>query len=205
MTGNAKGTAADAAKPWLGLRRIMALLVVVVFALVALPGCSGLKPIKTAAKTNPDKMETIVMPCADKDKKKAAKEFKSSGDFTDVTVNKKGELVFKVTERQRRREIIDREHEINYYAAGFLSRKPEYHYTVSKDLSRFSVWLDKDSAPWFWGTFPYDTMVLHYFRRQPGTFKMHVTMFNCHTGKEVDDYDALDPGGHRWTQDQFGD
>lgn len=36
-------------------------------------------------------------------------------------------------------------------------------------------------------------------------FKMHMTMYNCHTGKQVDDYDGLDPNGHQWSQGQFGD
>ncbi|WEV58752.1 hypothetical protein OZX67_08140 [Bifidobacterium sp. ESL0728] len=201
---NRQGTSRRIGKLGLWLRKIVVSIVVAVFALVALPACSVLKPAKSAPKTDPDKMETIVMPSQDDDKKKAAKEFKDSKDFTDVTVNKKGELVFKVTERQRKREIIDREHEINYFAAGFLSQKPEYHYTVSKDLSQFSIWLDKDAAPWFWGSYPFDSQILHYFQRKPGSFDMHVTMYNCHTGNKIDDYDGLNPTGHSWTQDQLG-
>ncbi|WEV59022.1 hypothetical protein OZX67_00070 [Bifidobacterium sp. ESL0728] len=116
-------------------------------------------------------------------------------DYTKITVAQDGSIVATVTEKQRQKNITWHKKMNSITEQDFLcnGKKPcSYRYRPSEKDRKLSVWLDKnisklDASAILYGN-PLSYGYLYYLNGGTGPWDMQITVYNCHTGKMVQQF-----------------
>ncbi|WEV67562.1 hypothetical protein OZX72_00720 [Bifidobacterium sp. ESL0769] len=126
--------------------------------------------------------------------RKAAKQFKDSGDFTDAYARKNGDVVVIATEKQRQKRINDYDARITQGENDFQKGGKDYKCQINEDGKTMTVWTDKHLTPdpsfGIFALVPAAYGGKYYLERHTGAWDMAITIRNCHTNQQVGQFNA---------------
>ncbi|WEV46748.1 hypothetical protein OZX62_00075 [Bifidobacterium sp. ESL0690] len=123
-------------------------------------------------------------------------------DYTKITAGQDGSIVATVTEKQRQKNIKWHQEMNSKFEQTFLcnGKKPcSYRYRPYEKDRKLSVWLDKNisklgASAILYGN-PLSYGYLYYLKGGTGPWDMQITVYNCHTGKMVQQFmESQSPG-----------
>ncbi|WEV53049.1 hypothetical protein [Bifidobacterium sp. ESL0704] len=126
--------------------------------------------------------------------RKAAKEFKDSGEFTDAYATKNGDVIVIATEKQRQNRIKVYDKWIEQGERGFQRESPDYRYEINQDGTAMTVWTDRHLSPksssGIFLLVPIGYGSKFYMTGHTGPWDMDITIRNSHTSQQVGHFKA---------------
>ncbi|WEV65909.1 hypothetical protein [Bifidobacterium sp. ESL0764] len=124
--------------------------------------------------------------------RKAAKDLKDSGDFTDAYATKNGDVIIITTEKQRQTNIKKNNEWIANGERTFRKSNPDYHYQINQDGTQMTIWVDNNLTPVAGSSIltvvPPGYGYNYYLKGHTGPWDMTITVRNCHTDQLIHQY-----------------
>ncbi|WEV75306.1 hypothetical protein [Bifidobacterium sp. ESL0800] len=126
--------------------------------------------------------------------RKAAKDLKDSGDFTDAYATKNGDVIIITTEKQRQTKIKKNNEWIANGERTFRKSNPDYRYQINQDGTAMTVWTDRHLSPksssGIFLLVPIGYGSKFYMTGHTGPWDMDITIRNSHTSQQVGHFKA---------------
>lgn len=126
--------------------------------------------------------------------RKAAKDLKDSGDFTDAYATKNGDVIIITTEKQRQTKIKKNNEWIANGERTFRKSNPDYRYQINQDGTQMTIWVDNNLTPVAGSSIltvvPPGYGYNYYLKGHTGPWDMDITIRNSHTSQQVGHFKA---------------
>ncbi|WEV59147.1 hypothetical protein OZX67_00805 [Bifidobacterium sp. ESL0728] len=139
--------------------------------------------------------------------RKAAKDFKDSGDFTNAYAMKNGDVIVIATEKQRQNRIKEYDTKIAEGEKEFQQGSPDYRYQINSGGTAMTIWADRHLTPTSDSGISFTTPLYYgynyYMKGNTGPWDMTITVRNCHTDQFIHQYQLSQ--GWKHGMDELGE